>query len=367
MMGGKRWTESRIRDISGTVSSRTELSRVHRGAYRVACNIPGLLDELYGNNKFVWSRDDIVLEASKYKTKDEFRRSSGGCYGACLTKFPGLIDDLFNNQINYWKDEQTVLNEALKYSKRSDFKKNSSGAYKAAIAKFPDVLVVAFREPLVKKWKLCDLEVEASKYSSRDDFRKANCGAYAAFSNFPGALDKIFPSKYRRWKNECDIRAEASKYRTKAEFVYGCVSAYGAALQLGIIDDLGFEPAGPGFDTTEPAYLYITSIRLKSGIDGVMFGVTNRALRGRYTALERKHMFDLTAYLFDKGSSALEIETLLRREFGSFAVQEGESPLVAKKGTAGEILRDISIEAVRSRASAYCSHLQVINDWAVTE
>jgi len=366
-MGGKRWTECRIRDIAQTVSSRTELSKVYRGAYRVACSLPGLLDELYGNNKFIWSREDIVLEASKYKTKADFRKSSGGCYAACVSRFPKLIDTLFDNQLSYWKDKGVVLNEALKYTKRSDFKNNSSGAYKAAIAKFPDTLRVAFGGPLVKKWKLHELELEANKYNSRDEFRRANCGAHAAFSNFPGALDKIFPSKYRCWKNECDIRVEASKYRTKAEFVYGCVSAYGAALQLGIIDDLGFEPAGPGFDTTEPAYLYITSIRLKSGIDGVMFGVTNRALRSRYTALERKHMFDLTAFLFDRGSSALEIETLLRREFGSFAVQEGESPLVAKKGTAGEILRDISIEAVRNRVSVYCSHLQVINDWAVTE
>ncbi len=362
---GNRWTELRIREVASNVSSRTELAKAYRGAYRVACNIPGLLDELYGNQKVIWTLQSLTTEASKYSTKEEFRRSNGSAYGACLGRFPGLIDQFFDNHLRYWKDEEKILEEARKYTKRSDFKRESSGAYKAALSLFPQILHEAFGKPLVRKWVLSDLLAVASKYSSRAEMLKLNSGAYAAFSNFPGEIDKIFPPKYRYWSKESDIRAEASKYRTKAEFVCGCVSAYGAALQLGIIDELGFEPAGPGFDTTEPAYLYITGIALKGVGSGVMFGVTNRRLSSRYTAQERTHMFDLTAFLFDRGAQALELENILRREFKKFAVSEGDSPLTFKKGTSGEILRGVPIHTVREHLNYHYRCRTPVIDWQV--
>ena len=290
-------------------------------------------------------------------------KAHAGAYTTCRAKFPGLLDDLFDNQIKYWKDENAVINEAAKYTNRREFKNKSSGAYKSALTKFPHVLHVVFGAPLVKKWDLCDLIELASKYSSRTEFLSANCGAHAAFSNFPGELEKLFPHKYRYWKNEEDIRKEASKYRTKSEFIANCVGAYGAALNLGIIDDLGFEPSGPGFDTTEPAYLYITNIKLISGGIGTMFGVTNRSLKSRYTSKERKVMFDLTAFLFESGKTALELETLLRREFVKFAIPEGESPLLFKKGTSGEILQGVPIANVKDRISTHCTHLDPVHVW----
>lgn len=364
-MVGNRWTELRIREVASNVSSRTELAKAYRGAYRVACKIPGLLDELYGNQKIIWTLQSLTTEASKYSTKKEFSRSNNSAYSACLSRFPGLIDQFFENRLKYWKDERKALEEARKYTKRSDFKRESSGAYKAALSLFPHILHEAFGEPLVRRWALQDLLNEASKYSSRAEMLRLNCGAHAAFSNFPGEIDKVFPPKYRYWSKESDIRSEASKYRTKAEFVYGCISAYGAALQLGIIDELGFEPAGPGFDTTEPAYLYITGIVLKCGDSGVMFGVTNRKLSNRYTTQEREHMFDLTAFWFDRGAQALELENLLRREFKKFAVSDGDSPLTFKKGTSGEILKGVPIHTVREHFNYHCPYKDLVTDWHI--
>ena len=362
-MPGARWTVEKIRVMAPGFATRTDLAKKHGGAYRFARSVPGLLDELFGNQKFVWDKDGLVREASKYDTKSAFKRNSGGAYATCMARFPGLIDDLFDNQISYWKDESAVAAEARKYKTRSGFQKGCSGGYKSALSKFPHLLEQIFGAPLVKPWTLEALILEAKKYSSRAEFKTKACGACLSFLKFPGELDKIFPLKYRYWGNEDDIRKEASKYKTKAEFVSGCVSAYGAALELGIIDDLGFSPGNSGFDTTAPAYIYLAELTLKDGKDAVLFGITNRTPKGRYTKAERSFMRSLRAFMFDVGSDALKIETMLRREFIAFAVGEGQSPLLFKKGTAGEIVQDISVDAVLERLMSAHANLPEMEEW----
>ena len=362
-MPGARWTVEKIRAMAPAFSTRTDLAKKHGGAYRFARSIPGLLDELFGNQRFVWDKEGLIKEASKYDTKAEFKRGSGGAYTTCMAKFPGLIDDLFDNQIRYWKDESVVAAEARKYGTRTEFRKGSIGAYKSALSKFPHLLEQIFGKPLVKPWKLEDLILEAKKYESRAEFRINASGACMSFFKFPGELDKIFPLKYRYWGNEDDIREEASKYKTKAEFISGRFGAYKAALELGIIDDLGFAPGNSGFDTTAPAYIYLAELTLKDGKDGVLFGITNRTPKGRYTRAERSFMKSLRAFMFDVGSDALKIETMLRREFIAFAVGEGQSPLLFKKGTAGEIVQDVSVDTVLERLASTCAHLPEMEEW----
>lgn len=132
---------------------------------------------------------------------------------------------------------------------------------------------------------------------------------------------------------------------------------------MGIIDDLGFSPGNCGFDTTAPAYIYLAELTLKDGKDAVLFGITNRTPKGRYTKAERSFMRSLRAFMFDVGSDALKIETMLRREFIAFAVGEGQSPLLFKKGTAGEILQDISMGVVLERLMSAHANLPEMEEW----
>lgn len=362
-MARERWTEERIRELSAGFSSRTEFRSAYRGGYKAAMAFPGLLDELFGNKKFVWSKDDLVAEAAKYGTKAQFRAGSNGAYVTCLTKFPGLIDEVYTNQIKYWKDEQLVLEEAKKYKDRREFRLKASGAAKAAYAKFPHIVEQVFGPASCRTWDLRALIDEAGLYDSRSSFKESSGGAYMAFSRFPGELDRLFHPKYRCWENEEDIRLEAGKYRTKAEFVTGCVSAYGAALRLGIIDDLGFEPGLTGFDTTTQAYLYVASVKLKSGGSGTVFGITNRTPKTRYSTDERQHMEGMKAFLFHNGADALKCETMLRRAFMRFSVAEGQSPLQFKKGTAGEMLDGVEPLTVLHALQIMCTPLPEIEDW----
>ena len=348
-----RWTEDKIRQIAPQFSSRTEMSRGDRGAYRFANQIPGLLDELFGNQKFVWTEDALIKEAQQYQSKGAFKRGSGGAYVVCISRFPGLIDSLFDNKIRYWTDEASVREEASRYASRVEFRNGCPGASKSAIAKFPHILDELFGPKKAIEWTLPNLIAEAKKFPSRQIFISSSGGAYNAFNRFPGELDKLFPKKYRYWGNENDVRDEARKYTTKAEFICGCVSAYGAALNMGIIDDLGFEPSKFGFDSSSPAHLYVVSLNLMDGTQSTMFGITNRTPKQRYKLKERNLMQDRITYKFPRGGDALKLETLLRREFKEFSAEEGQSPLLFKKGTAGEILRNVPLEFVTEMLKEY--------------
>src|SRR5574340_1543120 len=147
----KRWTEERIRQIAPNYTSRTDLSKNVRGAYRFASKIPGLLDELYGNQKFVWTEDQLRVEASKYATRSEFQRGSGGAHMACVTRFPHILSSIFERQVQDWKTEPAVRLEVSKYSTRSELQACNSGCYKSAIAKFPPLLDEIYGPALVRR------------------------------------------------------------------------------------------------------------------------------------------------------------------------------------------------------------------------
>src|SRR5574340_76271 len=141
----KRWTEERIRQIAPNYTSRTDLSKNVRGAYRFASKIPGLLDELYGNQKFVWTEDQLRVEASKYATRSEFQRGSGGAHMACVIRFPHILSSMFERQVQDWKTERAVRLEVSKYSTRSELQACNSGCYKSAILVVDRLSAARFR------------------------------------------------------------------------------------------------------------------------------------------------------------------------------------------------------------------------------
>ena len=129
-------------------------------------------------------------------------------------------------------------------------------------------------------------------------------------------------------------------------------------------NNLGFEPSKFGFDSSSPAHLYVVSLNLIDGTQSTMFGITNRTPKQRYKLKERNLMQDRITYKFPRGGDALKLETLLRREFKEFSAGEGQSPLLFKKGTAGEILRNVPLEFVTEMLKEYSGeHLPTPEPW----
>lgn len=81
----RKWTWSRIEDVAKTCSSRSELSRVARGAYAIAQNMPGDVLTDLGLPAHVprrWSRENVLREAKKYPSRGAFKQGAPGAYDA---------------------------------------------------------------------------------------------------------------------------------------------------------------------------------------------------------------------------------------------------------------------------------------------
>jgi len=133
-----KWTEDAIRTEAAKYDSKVAFYRGTRGAYRVAYK-RGLLDELFGENLHQhWTEEAIRAEAAKYDSKVAFQRGSGGAYQTALSRFPGLIDELFGENVR-WTEEK-IRTEAPKYDSKIAFQRGSGSAYKAARKRFPGLL-----------------------------------------------------------------------------------------------------------------------------------------------------------------------------------------------------------------------------------
>jgi len=84
-------------------------------------------------------------------------------------------------------------------------------------------------------WTEERLRQEAMKYSSRNEFSKANQYAYRRALDL-GILDELgFPNKLGKWTREA-IFAEAKKYSSKSEFLSKNRYAVLAARKMGVYD-----------------------------------------------------------------------------------------------------------------------------------
>ena len=239
----------------------------------------GTLDEycahmVGGRRALKWTPETIAAEASKYRTRYDFKKDSSGAYEAAgrlkirndvcahmtrkvrATKWTPekiaakeKLKRLSIKQTFWWGGErlnaakwtpETIAAEASKYRTRSEFNKGSGSAYGAAgtLGIRDEVCAHMVRRVWPTKWTPETIAVEASKYRTRPEFNKGSGGAYAAAIRL-GIRDDVCAHMVPvlRWTPET-IAAEASKYRTRSEFDKGSGGAYEVAGKLGIRDEV---------------------------------------------------------------------------------------------------------------------------------
>lgn len=82
------------------------------------------------------NKENIMLEAKKYSSKDEFKNGNLTAFLAAY-KY-GYIDDMVwlvkqkQHKNNYWKYD-TIEKEALKYKTKTEFFKKNQTAYRVAL------------------------------------------------------------------------------------------------------------------------------------------------------------------------------------------------------------------------------------------
>ena len=329
------WTEQRIRELASTCSSRFEFKRASQSAYNAARKIHGLLDEYFGYTQKQWDEESIRALAGKYKNRTALAASEDvGALDAARRL--GIIDEVFPLHAARW-DIKRVTDVANQCSSRTEFQHRFPGAYGWAAK---NNLLDTFHVSQLVPWTERALVEESLKYDSKSAFRSDNGGAYNAALKM-GLIDTLFQDKYTYWDSEELIRAEASKYTYKVDFMRGAFGAYRAATRLGILNTLGFKAGRYGYDSSKPGYIYICDLRLTDSNDGVMFGVTNQGSRNMYHPADKKHISNLSAYLFLNGVEALATETELKRQFLANKINSLQSPLSTKLGTSGEIVTGV--------------------------
>ena len=93
--------------------------------------------------------------------------------------------------------------------------------------------------PAPRKWTYETIQQEALKYARRSEFQKGSQGAYGAALKL-GIIDDVCAhmTKIGRSWDAKSIKEEALKYDGRKKFMDGCYGAYKAAKRLGIVDEV---------------------------------------------------------------------------------------------------------------------------------
>ena len=185
-------TEEECKLVALKCHNMTKFIRTHYSAYYKARKM-GWLSDICAHMEHkqkptrYWNNETCKVEASKYKTRKEFRENNTTAYN--VSKSCGYLDDICQHMelskykpMGYWTHDNCKL-EALKYDNMTDFSKKSQGAYiSAKKGGFIKNITNHFIRKQHKKgyWtkELC--HEAALKYDNKSDFSKHDSGAQNA-------------------------------------------------------------------------------------------------------------------------------------------------------------------------------------------
>lgn len=147
-------------------------------------------------NKGYWTEKRIFAEAKKYKTKKSFMRGTPSAYHK--SKKMGIFDKctkhmkVFSKPANYWSYRR-LKQEASKYKTKKEFREKSGKAWQVA-AKKPYYDEITAHMELIKKpnnyWTEKMVFLEAKKYETRMEFKKKCSSGYSKAQSL-GIIDRV--------------------------------------------------------------------------------------------------------------------------------------------------------------------------------
>ena len=206
-------------------SSAAKKSAMRNGWYE-ECTVH--MVEIQKPMRYWQIKEHVLAEALKYDNIKDWRLNGGaslevsrrnGWYEECTAHME------LSTKKGYWDSKETVLTEALKYKTRSEWSKNSSSSYNSAKKNGWFEEATAHMVYLVKPngyWTRELLITEARKWSTPKEWRELGEGFSRAKPL--GCYDECVthmkqdrkPSGY--WKVKEHVLAEALKYKNKVEW-----------------------------------------------------------------------------------------------------------------------------------------------------
>ena len=201
-----------------------------------------------------YTLEEVLKEASRYKTLPEFFKGSPGHYQRAYRN--GWMKDVKRICKTKWRGgfSKDDLREIFsKFNDITELRKHRHAAIDAAnklgiieeLTK--DYIVKPKKRYAVERFTEQELYDIAKLYKYRSEFKNNNSKAYHNAKR-KGLLDKVCAHMEKKqvqpkvvlpkkWTDEAIVK-EALKYKTRSEFQKGCVSAYDAAHKSGKFDEL---------------------------------------------------------------------------------------------------------------------------------
>jgi predicted GIY-YIG superfamily endonuclease len=138
----KKWTDKNILTSIKNHKLFKDWRLEYPGAYNTALRNKKLIEEIHsvlaktkGGQVIIWTKEKILQEALKFKTRGEWFRKSASSYNAA--KRLGIFVEASKHMILVRRKltDSLIMEDALKYKLRGEWKNNSSSIYSAATRK----------------------------------------------------------------------------------------------------------------------------------------------------------------------------------------------------------------------------------------
>lgn len=166
---------------------KTSFKNGNRSMYNYCCN-NSLLEEVaphFPKSKQIiskWTDEKLKLEALKYNSRGEFYKINSSAYEISKRKgveFFNMITSHMEKLTHIWTDEELKI-EASKYKTKSEFRLNNYNAYQSLCKKSDEFfnMVTNHMDIIQREWSNEELHKEAFKYSYLKDFRQFSQSAH---------------------------------------------------------------------------------------------------------------------------------------------------------------------------------------------
>ena len=197
--------------------------------------------------KLVWSKNAIIADAAKYFYLGEWKRSSPSAYRAAKkNKWVEEASQHMQRPLSHrtvWTKEK-ILEDALKYKSKGDWWEQSRSAYYAAkrLGIFEDVVGHMVSPEKDRYWTRERITEEAKRFNTRGEWQQKSGSSYQSACQL-GILDEAsthmerlqHPSGY--WTRE-RITEDAKKFNTIGEWHQQSQFAYNTARSMGILNQV---------------------------------------------------------------------------------------------------------------------------------
>ena len=175
------WTYDKCLEMAKKCHSKSELRKLCSSALNAAMKNGWINDYTWFETLWAprWNEITCHEEASKYSSRGEFKKYCPTGYKVAREKkwleTYTWFEPVTKAPAGYWTYKRCYL-EAKKYKTKEDFRKSNQSAARTARKNGWIKDYIWFEEPFHWTKSLC--EMEARKYSTKEAFRNGNGGAY---------------------------------------------------------------------------------------------------------------------------------------------------------------------------------------------